>query len=161
MNFSVSINSESGDKYFVYLAPLDADIAKELYIDRYNIEVYQIVIDRECGTNTADIHILNTISDFIARVFLSNKNLILYYYCDDVNQIPNSNHQIQPQEYRNRLFSAMINRYICNCNNSIVDTPITIIDAVGNAQYIHFISRSSYVTIVDNIVQYVIDNYSK
>lgn len=161
MKFSASIKSDTGDEYFVYLAPLDASIANDLNIGSLDVEVYQIVLDRESGTNKTDIHILNSISDFIAKIFLSNSNLILYYYCDDINQIPNSNHQILPQEYRNRLFSTMVQRYVAKHKLDIIDSQISIIDAIDNAQYIHFISRTSQICIVDKIVGFVRESYSK
>ena len=163
MKFSVSIKSDAGDTYYVYLAPLDAGIEYDLNLRSYSdVEVYQIVLDRETGTNTTDIHVLNDISDFIAKVFLGNDNLILYYYCDDIQEIPSSNHVILPQEYRNRLFSTMISRYLQQHDSlDIVDTPISIIDAVGNAQYIHFISRLDHLPVVDDIVRFVVEHYGK
>ena len=81
--------------------------------------------------------------------------------CDDINEIPNSNHDISSQEYRSRLFSCMFNRYVKeNGIYDIVDTPIVFPDAVGNNQYVHIISYEKYLRSVDDIVKFVIDGYA-
>ena len=161
MKYSFVFQSESGDSLLVDLRPLGSEYSKDLHLADSDVEVYQVVLDREKGSSVVDLGILRKITDFIAKVFFENPNLILYYVCDDINEIPNSNHDISSQEYRSRLFSYMFNRYVKeNGIYDIVDTPIVFPDAVGNNQYVHIISYEKYLRSVDDIVKFVIDGYA-
>ena len=161
MKFSISLHTPNGDRYLVCVSPLIEQLRRELELPEENIEVCQIVLDRERGDNATDINILSQITDFVAKVLLANDNIILYYVCDDMNEIPNGNHDIPPQEYRSRLFSCMFARYIkLNGINVISDTPIEFPDAVGNNQYVHVISHNKYLSSVEEIVRFVIEGYA-
>ena len=72
---------------------------------------------------------------FIAGFLLDNENAILYFYCDDINEINRRNHDITPQKYRSRLFSRMSDRDI----------------------YIHIISRESHLDYA-NIIRTTIED---
>ncbi|MBQ0073924.1 MAG: hypothetical protein KBT34_06995 [Prevotella sp.] len=160
MIFSVSLQSHSGDKYYVYLTPLDKRWWGDLVLPEPNLEIYQIVLDRLEGGNVTDMHIIQEISKFIANVFLTN-DVIFYYVCDDLNEIPNANRSISPQEYRSRLFSRMFDRYINSHGvEGLVDTPIIIKDAVGNNQYVHIISRDIHIASVNYLVNFIEEGFT-
>lgn len=161
MKFSVSLCSGNGDKYYVYLSPLNESLRRDLELEDSQIEVYQIVLDREKGELQTNFSILSDISEFIAKVFEANNNLILYYVCDDLNEIPSGNHKIPSQEYRSRLFSLMFERYL-NVHKTVeaTDTPIVIRDAVGQNQYVHIIARKKHAQSVLKIVDFVIEGFA-
>lgn len=159
MNFSVSLQTPNGDKYYVYLSPLSKDWWNDLDLPEKDLEIYQVVLDREKGTGKTDMHVISEITNFIANVFLNN-DVIFYYVCDDLNEIPNGSHSIPPQEYRSRLFSMMFDRYITSHSiKGIFDTPIIIKDAVGNKQYIHIIARSQHNASIDYLVNFVQEGF--
>jgi hypothetical protein len=161
MENSFRFQSEGGDDILVDLLPLDSECSNDLHLTDSDVEIYQIVLCRESGNNVIGLDVLMKITDSIAKVFLRNPNLILYYVCDDMNEIPNGNHDIPPQEYRSRLFSCMFARYIkLNGINVISDTPIEFPDAVGNNQYVHVISHNKYLSSVEEIVRFVIEGYA-
>ena len=104
MENSFRFQSEGGDDILVDLLPLDSECSNDLHLTDSDVEIYQIVLCRESGNNVIGLDVLMKITDSIAKVFLRNPNLILYYVCDDMNEIPNGNHDIPPQEYRTCYF---------------------------------------------------------
>jgi len=161
MKFSISLHTPNGDRYLVCVSPLVEQLRRELELPEENIEVCQIVLDRERGDNATDINILSQITDFVAKVLLANDNIILYYVCDDINEIPNCNHNIPSQEYRSRLFSSMFDRYVRNHNiTDIINVPVIIKDAIGNKQYVHIISDQKHDVSVKVIVDFVIEGFA-
>ena len=85
----------------------------------------------------------------------------MYYVCDDMNEIPYSNHDLPWQEYRSKLFSTLFSRYTVNKGiDEIVDTPVIIRDACGNNQYIHIIAENSHSDSVSEIVKYIIEGFA-
>lgn len=169
MNYSFSIETRKGDEYRIML--IDADIsvlAKEIrdVIEEKQLDISEIIIDRIKGGASTTQEILHTISGRIADLFASNKNLILYYSCDDVNPIPSrnvkgSNKDIPVQEYRSRLFSYMFESYMESHQVSgFSNTPI-IIDGEGYLQYMHLIARSNHQSTVDLIKNDVIEGWGK
>ncbi len=83
-------------------------------------------------------------------MFEENENLILYFYCDDIHDIKRRNLSLSPQEYRSRLFSKMIDRYLISNNiTDIINTPIKI--ESGDGIFIHLISCASHSKYVELI----------
>ena len=47
MKFSISLHTPNGDRYLVCVSPLIEQLRRELELPEENIEVCQIVLDRE------------------------------------------------------------------------------------------------------------------
>lgn len=161
MNLSISLDSDLGDKYYVYLAQLDGVFEDDLHYQKKGVEIYEVVLDRKSGDNKTNVRILSQIVSFIAKQFLANKNLILYYICDDMNEIPTQAHDLSPQAYRSRIFSALFERYVHLHNiTNIIDTTISFKDAVGQYQYIHIISRDTQSSFVEILEEFILTGYA-
>ncbi len=160
MIFSVTLHSCNGDEYYVYLTPLDKRWWSDVVLPEPNVEIYQIVLDRIGGSNITDIKIIQEITNFIANVFVTN-DVIFYYVCDDLNEIPNTTHNIPSQEYRSRLFSKMFDRYIRQNNlDGVTDTNVIIKDAIGKNQYVHIISKDTHTKSVNYLVDFVLKGFA-
>lgn len=138
-----------------YVAVLGADI-----------EIIEIDLERISGTNPASLQTLGKISEGIFHCFEQNKKGILYYFCDDMNDIPvlgRGKDDMWPQEYRSQLFSRMFQRYTLHNPNveDAVDVVVVINEDTGRPLYMHFIARASHSHYIDILKKYVSDNYSK
>lgn len=93
---------------------------------------------------------------FIAGFLLDNENAILYFYCDDINEINRRNHDITPQKYRSRLFSRMFDRYMTSHDiTGVVNASLEI--RSDRDIYIHIISRESHLDYA-NIIRTTIED---
>ena len=110
---------------------------------------------------TASIAVLSEISNIISRFFTDNKNVILYFFCDDLNEIPCSGKEIEPQAYRSRLFSAMYNRFTTYHHTQDIENISICIDALGRNQYLHFIVRNRHLKYIEFIRKNVEEIYLK
>ena len=54
MKFSISLHTPNGDRYLVCVSPLIEQLRRELELPEENIEVCQIVLDRERGDNARE-----------------------------------------------------------------------------------------------------------
>ncbi|MBQ0019659.1 MAG: hypothetical protein KBT39_03955 [Bacteroidales bacterium] len=127
-----------------------------------SVEVVEITLYRMKGINHTPLKTLDKITDIIAKSFLENENAILYFYCDDLAELPSVKKNIRPQEYRSRLFSSLFERYIRKNNLSdIINYPITIFDVEGVPMRIHLFARECHSKYVEIISNDLIDNYSK
>lgn len=88
------------------------------------IDISELIIERISGDSTTGQEVLHDITGWIAEMFASNPNLIIYYSCDDMTPIPsrnkNSDNRDMPvNEYRSRLFSHIFDTYMtthrCAC----------------------------------------------
>ncbi len=152
MDISFSVYSSLGDEYRVTLSTFTNLPDTIVEILGNHIELVDVTLERISGSSIANVKILATISNIIAEVFEENENLILYFYCDDVHEIPRRNKNLSPQEYRSLLFSNMIDRYLFSKNiTDIINTPIKI--EAEQDIFIHIISRKSqdiYVKAIQN-----------
>ena len=164
MKFSVSITSNDNT---VRLALETADtsflgetISKEL--ERRGIEIVEVVLDREVGTGMVGMTLLNKISSVVANMFMENKNAILFFYCDDLNEIPRCRtRNISPQEYRSNLFSLMFERYVTKHGIQSVHDVTIRINAIDHCLFFHFISRDEHMDLIDEIKEDFAATYSK
>lgn len=81
------------------------------------------------GDNPTTIQTLSLISEGIGRTFLMNPKAVLYYYCDDLAEVPKSYRKdyMWPQEYRSHLFSIMFQRFMIKHNAlDIIDVTLMI-----------------------------------
>ena len=148
---SISISSKSNDEYRIILSPFNQDIIP--------CEVRKSIRDIE-GENPTDIGILLKISDIIGKVLNDNNNLILYFYCDDMHDIPRRDKALTPQKFRSLLFSRMFDKYISsNSIINIINTPIEI--KADRHIYIHLISRACHLEHVNAIKSTIMEMESK
>ena len=164
MKFSISITSndntvrlglETADTSF-----LGESISKE--IESRGVEIVEVILDRELGKGLAGMALLDNISSVIANLFIENKNAILFFYCDDLNEIPRCRtRNISPQEYRSDLFSLMFERYVTKHGIQSVHDVTIRINAIDHCLFFHFISRDEHMDLIDEIKEDFAATYSK
>jgi hypothetical protein len=162
MDISVSINSKLNDEYRIILSPFNLDIipyeVQELLGD--DIEIVDVTLERVKGINPTDIGILLKISNIIGEILNDNGNLILYFYCDDMHDIPRRDKALTPQKFRSLLFSRMFDKYILsNGITNMINTPIEI--KADRHIYIHLISRDTHLNYVNAIKNAIMGMASK
>lgn len=162
MDISISICSDSEDEYCITLSPFENSIIPDeikLLLGK-NIEIADITLERIKGTKPTRIDVLLKISNIIAEIFEENKNLILYFYCDDMHDILRRNKRVTPQKFRSDLFSCMFDKYITsNRLTNITNTPIEII--ADRTIYIHLIARDVHLPYVNAIKDTIVNMASK
>ena len=165
MKVSVSIKSQLGNAVRIGLETADTSfigesISKHLY--SRGIEIIEVVLDRQAGKEMIGLNFLNEISSVVAKLFLENKHSILFYYCDDMNEIPHCNHcNMLPQEYRSKLFSQMFSRYVTSHNIDKVHDTTICVNAVDRPLFFHFISHKDNLDIINDIQEDFSKTYSK
>ena len=166
MTFSFTVTSKTGDMYKVsLLSGDDAFFAKGdiLNIVGENIEIVEIDLDRIKGNSQTDTAVLSKIADGIANYFISNEKVVLYYYCDDLAELPASpkRGEMWPQEYRSMLFSLMFKRYLIRHDISDVIDVTIMIEQGPRPLLMHLIARKKHQKYLDLVRSYIIDNYGK
>lgn len=166
MKVSFSVKAETGDEYLVSLSSGDDaffatdDVALNIGEE---IEIVEIDLERLSGNNPTTTHTLSLITEGIARYFSMNEKAVLYYYCEDMVDVPKSSRKddMWPQEYRSHLFSLMFQRYLLK--HGIVDViDITLVIEQGNRPlYMHLISRKEHIRYIEKLKAYIVDNYGK
>lgn len=118
------------------------------------------MIERISGESTTGQDVLHDITSWVAELFASNPNLIIYYSCDDMTPIPsrntNSDNKHMPvNEYRSRLFTHIFDTYMTSHQVSgVTNTPIRLDnyeDGVGYSLFFHFIARDAHNEIVEKL----------
>ncbi len=158
MDISYTVHSSQGDEYCVIISSFTSNLPTDIsvFFKRQGIDIADITLERKSGSNIADYKILSAISNTIAEIFNGNENLILYFYCDDMKEIRRRNLNISPQEYRSKLFSKLIDRYLLtNGITDIINTPINI--KADREIFIHIISRTAHNECVQMIKQQILD----
>ena len=166
MKVSFDVDSKQGDVYRVTLSSgCDAFFVQEdiSEIVGNNVEIVEIDLERVNGKGITNTNILSKIAEGIARYFESNKKAVLYYYCDDLNDVPMSQRKedMWPQEYRSRLFSVMYNRYIAINNIQDMMDVIFKIDQDDRPLFMHLIARQCHARYVELLKAYIIEHYGK
>ena len=127
-NFRQSVSCSNGHGYIINYDLVDIKnltndptILKELDgVFVYDIAL-KIVEDNNTKYLKKSINFysdLNTIASYIHDFLESNKNVILYFFCDNKAVYYNDkNKSVSCQEFRSALFSSMFQRF-CKTNNS-------------------------------------------
>lgn len=165
MKVSFRLSSVANNVYEITLSSIDEDIlSPELKKSLGNLEIIEVFLDRISGKSITDASILARISEILANMFAQNSNIIFYFFCDDLNEIPNirvSRRNITRQEYRSRLFSHMFCQYCKHHNiNDFHDNVIHFM-AIDRPYYIHLISRDIHIDRIELIKDFIKDNYMK
>ena len=119
MEASYSI-SQRGNEYRILLSPANMNVLSEeiiSFISEKGIDISELIINRIQGDDATEQNVLHDITGWVADLFASNPNLIIYYSCDDMMPIPSRNissrnKHLPVNEYRSRLFSHIFDTYI-------------------------------------------------
>lgn len=152
MKVTHPIKTSEGDEYLVLIESMAMDtLFDEEDIAFLNgVNLVEITLERVSGNHKTTAKVLTEISQFIAGVINDNSNSILYFYCDDMHDIPRRDKSTSPQKFRSNLFSRMFDRYITsNGIDDYINTPLEI--KADRSIYIHLISRRQYQGYVDCI----------
>ncbi len=166
MRVTFQVTSESNDVYQVTLSSgKDAFFATEDVCAQFcnDVEIVEIDLDRVSGNNPTSLQTLSLISEGIARYFSTNNKAVLYYYCDDLDDVPKSSRKgdVWPQEYRSHLFSLMFQRYLLSQDiKDVIDVTI-MINQGQRPIYMHIIARKAHMHYINIVKTYIIDNYGK
>lgn len=165
MKVSFKLSSVANNVYEITLSSIDEEIiGPELKTALGNLEIVEVFLDRISGKNITDASMLARISEIIANMFVENDNIVFYFFCDDLNIIPNmrkSRRNIPVQEYRSRLFHNMFTQY-CNHHNikNYRDNIIHFM-AFDRPYFLHLISQSIHDDRIEIIKDFIKDNYMK
>ncbi len=152
---------QKDNEYRVLLTPVNIEVLPERIhkiLTSRNIDISELMIERISGESTTGQDILHDITGWVAELFASNPNLIIYYSCDDMTPIPsrnkNSDNKDMPvNEYRSRLFTHIFDSYMISHQVSgVINTPIQLDnyeDGVGYSLFFHFIAREIHSDIVE------------
>ena len=105
--------SSTGDVYHTALSEDHSVLSSEAIDAMHDVNVVGIELRRLAGKNTTGQEVLAVIESTIAEFFAEHENVIICYYCDFINPIPNTKkNKMPPQEYRSKLFDVMFQRYV-------------------------------------------------
>ncbi len=149
--------SQDGDKF------LSDHVADELR--KQGVEVWGILLLRKGRKETVtSIGILSEISKSITMFILQHPNAILYYQCDDMDDVPmngrKKNSGVSVQKYRSMLFSLMFDKQSQYVPLEMVNVPI-FFDFMGHETYIHIIARDSHLSLVNLLKQDIKEGFEK
>jgi len=164
MKVSASLVIDDTDEYRIGFDTIESGfLSDELFevLRKENIEIVEVILDRVKGITSTGISVLSKISEIIYRLFDNNDNIILYFFCDDVSEIPSSNKDLAPQAYRSLIFSAMFERFIRKHHINNVSNISVCITAIDRSEYLHFIVRNHHRKYVEYIQKDVEQIYSK
>ena len=118
---------QQDNEYRILLTPVNTGglpVNIQQVLSARKIDISELIIERISGDSTTGREVLHDITGWIAEMFASNPNLIIYYSCDDMTPISsrnkNSDNRDMPvNEYRSRLFSHIFDTYMtthrCAC----------------------------------------------
>lgn len=152
---------QKDNEYRVLLTSVDIEALPERILSvltERNIDISELMIERISGESTTGQEVLHDITGWVAELFASNPNLIIYYSCDDMTPIPsrntNSNNKDIPvNAYRSKLFTHIFDTYMTSHQVSgVTNTPIQLDnyeDGVGYSLFFHFIARDIHSDVVE------------
>lgn len=160
MEASYSIVKKDNE-YRILLTPVNIEVLPEHILNvltSKKIDISELIIERISGESTTAQDVLHDITGWVAELFASNPNLIIYYSCDDMTPIPsrnkNSENKDMPvNEYRSKLFTHIFDSYMASHQVSgVINTPIRLDNyenGMGYSLFFHFIAREIHSDIVE------------
>ena len=164
MKVSASLVVSSVEEYRLGFETIESGFLQdEVFkcLDKDGIEIVEVLLDRVKGAGKTSIAILSEMSEIIFRLFDTNENIIIYFFCDDLNEIPNTQKKVSPQAYRSRLFSSMFERFVRKQKVDDIENIAISIEAFGRTEYLHFIVRSHHMKYIDYIQRNIEETYTK
>lgn len=163
-----SFVNSSDDQYILSLAQdgdkfLSTTVSSEL--QKHGVEVWGILLLRKGRRESVtSVSLLSEISNSITMFILQHPNAILYYQCDDMDEVPmngrKKNSGISVQKYRSMLFSLMFEKQVRYVPLEIVNVPI-FFDFMGHETYIHIIARENHMPWVNLIKDDIKEGFEK
>ena len=160
MEASYSIVQKENE-YRILMAPVNTEVLPEhirKVLAERQIDISELMIERISGESSTGQDILHDITGWVAELFASNPNLIVYYSCDDMTPIPSRNKKSENKdmpvnEYRSRLFTHIFDTYMTSHQVSgVVNTPIQLDNynnGIGYSLFFHLIARDIHSDIVE------------
>lgn len=152
---------QKDNEYRILLTSVNVEVLPEHILNvltSRNIDISELMIERISGESTTGQEILHDITAWVAELFASNPNLIIYYSCDDMTPIPSRNKKgenkdMPVNEYRSRLFTHIFDSYMAShLVSGVINTPIQLDNyenGVGYSLFFHFIARETHNDIVE------------
>jgi hypothetical protein len=152
---------QKDNEYRVLLTSVNIEVLPDRIqkvLTNRNVDVSELMIERISGDDTTGQDVLHDITGWVAELFASNPNLIIYYSCDDMTPIPSRNQNSENKdmpvnEYRSKLFTHIFDTYMTSHQVSgVINTPIQLDnyeDGMGYSLFFHFIARDIHIDIVE------------
>ena len=160
MKASYSIVKKDNE-YRILLTPVNIEVLPDHILNvltSRKVDISELIIERISGESTTAQDVLHDITGWVAQLFASNPNLIIYYSCDDMIPSPsrnkNSENKDMPvNEYRSKLFTHIFDSYMASHQVSgVINTPIRLDNyenGMGYSLFFHFIAREIHSDIVE------------
>lgn len=137
--------SSEGDVYHITLSEDSRVLSENVRKALGGVHVAGIDLRRLEGTHVTGQNVLRALANAIAEFFFQNKDVIICYYCDFLNPIPNTNKNTMPsQEYRSRLFERMFQRYVKVHHMENVRLSVVEVNGINEKYYFHVIYRDNH-----------------
>ena len=159
MEVSFALSYKEGNEIRVSLSSFTEAAIPDLIGYLGDSEIVEISLIRQCGDETADIITLSKVVERIGNFIVENPHVILYYYCDEMNEIPGmrATRDISSPEYRNHLFSLLYSKGSRQLPElHIVDMAIVFFGE-DHKTFIHLIYREDLQDNADIIKDYLND----
>ncbi len=168
MDASYSIVHKDSE-YRILLSPVRLEaLSDELsaFVINHGVDVSELMIERISGDDTTSQDVLHDITGWVADVFASNPNLVIYYSCDDMMPIPSrnvnsDNSRLPVNEYRSRLFSHIFDTYMSShFVTGISNTTIRLNNSMDGKSYsifMHLIARDKHADVVEQLKKGIFD----
>lgn len=137
MNISFTITDKEGNEIKVSLSSFPEQSTGFLE----GTELVDISLQRTKDTGTLGYPILTLLSEKICKIITDNKESVFYYYCDEINTIPNirKGKATPPAEYRNNLFTLLYQKAKEKHPELDIEDREIIFETQDGKAYIHLI----------------------
>ena len=88
MEVSFSLTYKEGNEIRVSLSSFTDTAIPDLIGYLGDAEIVEVSLVRQCGEDMADLATLSKVVERIGKFLIENPHVILYYYCDEMNEIP-------------------------------------------------------------------------
>jgi len=137
--------SPNGDVYHITLSEDNQILSTEAVGILRDVTLVGIDLRRLSGRYITGQGVLAAIESTIAEFFFRRDNVIICYYCDFINPIPNtSKNTMPPQEYRSLLFEKMFQRYMRLHKITDIRLSVVEINGINEKYYFHVIYRERH-----------------
>lgn len=140
MKVTFSIKDTEGNELKVSLCSFNPEASKEIQDVLGTTDLIDISLERN-GNGYIESKMLVSMVEIICDFLQDNKDCILYYYCDEINEIPRMRRTktLSPSEYRNKLFTLLFKKeQKSHTELPIIDRDIEI-DSEQGQSHIHLI----------------------
>ena len=103
---------KEGNEIRVSLSSFPETAISDLKEHLGNVEIVEVSLVRQRREDMTDLATLSKLVERIGKFLIENPNVILYYYCDEMNAVHGMrpSRDISSPEYRNQLFSILYSK---------------------------------------------------